>query len=319
MAVYGQQNLGSNLSTFAGTDDAQDEAIRSHERGSVAPTIKPNGLVWFSTDATSITGAGFGGGVSEAALRWDGSDWVGLMDLAEKALNAGGTVAWEADQDADGHMLVGLIPGTDPDHSAAVGQVLLLDGSNPMAGDLDMDGNLITGLADGVADDDAATVGQLPVNGANIYHNNNRNTGGGGDPVVWKTTNGDVANYMQIDFRPKFFVIRTEGRFRNVSDNSDHGGLNSSGNGDETTFVWAPLDSTGGDDGRPLPYNFKTWISGGGYYVRGWVDYDSGTGRLTIEYKGYINSSLGGYDEHQNVRNDSSSGVDGTVQILAIG
>lgn len=318
MTVYAQQNLGSNVSTFAATDDSQDEAIRSHERGSVAPTVKPNGLVWFSTDSATLAGAGFGGGVSEAALRWDGSDWVGLLDVAEKALNAGGTVVWEADQDAGGFVLGGLADGAAVDEAATVGQTMLLDGSNAMTADLPMGGNLITGLADGVADDDAATVGQLPVNGANIYHNNNRNTGGGGPAVAWKTTNGDTANYMQIDFRPKFFVIRTEGTFRNVSDNSDHSALAATGDADETTFAWSPADATGGDDGRAMPYNFKTW-NFGGYYVRGWVDYDSGTGRMTIEYKGYSSSSLASYDEHQNVRNSASSGVDGTVQILAIG
>ena len=260
MSVYTQQNLGANLSTFAGTDDAQDEAIRSHERGSTEPTTKVNGLVWFSTDSTSITAAGFSG-VTEAALRWNGSAWVGLMDLAGKQINALGTVAWAADQAMGSHKLTGLSAGSAAGHSVRYEQVMLLSGVNAMSGNLAMGSNKITGLANGTAASDAATFGQLPVNGANIYHNNNRDTGGGGDPVVWKTSNGDTTNFMTIGFKPKQITIRVEGNFRKVSDNSD---TTVDVDEEETTVLWFPADATGGDGGREFPSNVKTWVSGGG-------------------------------------------------------
>ena len=109
MGLWAPQALGSSISAMAVADDGQDEAIRSHERGPTAPTSKPTGLLWNSTDTSTLTGAGLPSG--DGMLRWNGSAWTGLMDLTQKQVNAGGTIAYAANQPMGGFIHTGLGAG----------------------------------------------------------------------------------------------------------------------------------------------------------------------------------------------------------------
>ncbi|MFZ2875481.1 MAG: hypothetical protein WAZ94_13490 [Phycisphaerales bacterium] len=155
MSIYEQQDLGDNLSQVVQFDDDQDEAVRSHERGSTEPTIKPAGLLWCSTNTTIIGTAG-GGSLTEAFLWYSGSAWKFVLDPNQKAINAGGTVAFAADQAMGSHKLTGLSAGSASGHSVRYEQVMLLSGANAMAADLDMGGHKVTDLAAPAAASDAA-------------------------------------------------------------------------------------------------------------------------------------------------------------------
>lgn len=161
MTMYAQTSLATNLSVLVSSIETQHEAIRGMERGTVAPTIKPTGMIWCRTDYPTI---------GESIVRWDGSAWNLLLDPDHAQLNAGGTVVPTADLPMNSKKLTGLAAGSANGHSVRYEQVMLLSGANAMTGDLDlggntivnvgddidMDGNTLTNLGAPSADDDAA-------------------------------------------------------------------------------------------------------------------------------------------------------------------
>lgn len=148
MTIWAPQNLGDNISEMALADDAQDEAIRSCERGSTEPTLatRPNGCLWLCTNSTILTGLGFGS-VAEMLLRWDGSNWKPIADVAAPALNAAGTVVPTADLSLGSHKITSLAAGSASTDAARVGQVVLLDGSAAMAANLDLASHEVKNVA----------------------------------------------------------------------------------------------------------------------------------------------------------------------------
>jgi hypothetical protein len=154
MGIYQRQNLGTNISTIVSFDDSQDESMRSYERGSTEPTITPTGLLWDCTDSTLLTSLGLSG-VSEAMLRWDGSDWTVHAIVGTPALAANGKVALTANLPAGGYKVTGLAAGSANGDSVRYEQVLLLAGGT-MAGNIAMVGNRVTGLGAPSSANDAA-------------------------------------------------------------------------------------------------------------------------------------------------------------------
>src|SRR6185369_9610684 len=79
---YAQAALGNNISQMEVQDDAQDEAIRSFERGAVEPTIKPIGLVYDCLNSVILNSIGATAlGIAEAwAWRAPGGTWQFLLD-----------------------------------------------------------------------------------------------------------------------------------------------------------------------------------------------------------------------------------------------
>ncbi len=130
MTTYSGITSGANLSQIVGLDDTQDEAIRTLEKGATEPSVKPDGLLHQSTDTVLITAAGLPG-VSTGLLRWDqsGSQWVGVADLSQKQINAGGTVAFGADQSMGGNKITNVAAGTAAADGIRRDQALLRDGS----------------------------------------------------------------------------------------------------------------------------------------------------------------------------------------------
>lgn len=154
MGVYALQNLGDTLSQIVTADDAQDEAIRSFERGATAPSVKPTGLLHNTTGGSVLSG--LSSGLTEAMARWNGVAWTLFCDPTKAQVNAGGTVPFAAAQSMGGHKLTGLAAATADGDAVRYEQVLLVAGGT-MAGDLDMDGNQIVGLPTPTADDEPAT------------------------------------------------------------------------------------------------------------------------------------------------------------------
>lgn len=137
MTMYAQTGLATNLSTLVSSIETQHEAIRGMERGTVAPTIKPNGMLWCRTDYPTI---------GESIVRWDGSAWTLLADPDHAQLNAGGTVVPTADLPMGSRKLTGLAAGSANGHSVRYEQVMLLSGVNVMTANLQMGGFTITGI-----------------------------------------------------------------------------------------------------------------------------------------------------------------------------
>jgi len=137
MTMYAQTSLATNLSVLVSSIETQHEAIRGMERGTVAPTIKPTGMLWNRTDYPTI---------GESIVRWDGSAWDLLMDPDYPQLNAGGTVALAADLPMGSNKLTGLAAGSASGHSVRYEQVMLLSGANAMTANLQMGGFTITGI-----------------------------------------------------------------------------------------------------------------------------------------------------------------------------
>lgn len=141
--------LGANLSEFAEDIEVQHEQIRSFERAAnaSAPVIKPVGMIWDRTDYPVL---------GEAYLRWNGSAWTLLFDPDHAQVNAGGTVAFTADQPMGGFKLTGLAAGSAAGHSVRFEQVVLVTGANAWTGNHNAGGNRLTNLGAPTSDNDAA-------------------------------------------------------------------------------------------------------------------------------------------------------------------
>lgn len=203
MTIYNQANLGHSISEVVQQDDLQDEAIRTHERGAVEPSVLADGLLWWSVDNTKIQAAAPAGLLvspathSEALLYRSGGAWRYLVDGRHAALNAGGTVKPTADQDFGGKKITNLgVPSAATDH-ARHGDVLLRSGANAATGNLPMGGNRITGLGEPVDASDAVRLGDLAgmasVTGKFVQHT-------AGTPIlVGGTSDATVHRFIATD------------------------------------------------------------------------------------------------------------------------
>lgn len=162
MTTYQLISSSQNLSQFVDLIQTQQEAIRTFERGTAVPAVKPEGMFWQSTDLPLLTSAGFSG-VPEGLLRWNAasSSWAAFADTRQIQINAGGTVAFKADQSMGSHKITNLAAGTGIADAVRYDQVILRDGTNAMTNDLSLGGNKIFNLEDGSQPTDAATKGQL--------------------------------------------------------------------------------------------------------------------------------------------------------------
>lgn len=206
MSIYQATNLGSNLSQFAVNDDAQDQAIMAHQRGTTTPVVAPLGSFWHRTNHPTF---------GECIQVLMGTGWQELLDPEHMALNAGGTVPLEADLDAGGFKIIDLDPATQAGEAATYDQVLLLDGSNPMAADMDMGGFRITNLDAPVDDNDAAR--KVDLAGVRFF----RTTGGGSDRIdsgPLPTTTTFIERINETPFVPEKVIITIKGNLRDAND-----------------------------------------------------------------------------------------------------
>ncbi len=199
--TYQTIGLGTNLSQLASNIDMQNEAIRSHERGTTEPTIKPNGLIWFRTDYPTL---------GNAMVQWNGSAWVLLLDPDFPALNAGGSVAAAADLPMASHKLTGLAAGTTAGDSVRFEQVVLASGANSMSGDLNLNGHTLTNLG---ADLDMHTkkITNLAAPGANNDAARKVDVDNAGPTHGAHTNLNTTAQTVTLGFEPKLLVIHISG------------------------------------------------------------------------------------------------------------
>jgi len=115
MPLYTTISLPGSLSTLVSNIELQHTAMRSLERGSTSPTIKPTGLLWDAVSYLSFP--------AESLLRWNGAAWTLVADLAFTQLNAGGTVPLAANLPAGGFKVTGLAAPTASGEAARYNEV----------------------------------------------------------------------------------------------------------------------------------------------------------------------------------------------------
>lgn len=148
MTAYQYFASPSNLSALVSTMQTQHEAMRTIERGTAEPGIKPTGLLWNRTDYPSL---------GDAVVQWTGSAWRLILDPEFPALNAGGSVPLAADLPAGGHGVTGLRAAAANGEAVRYEQALLRDGTNAATANLNMGSHRITSVADPSGAQDAAT------------------------------------------------------------------------------------------------------------------------------------------------------------------
>ena len=137
MATWAPQNLGSNISQIVSADDTQDDAVRSHERGTTTPPYPVRGQLHCKTDHSTL---------GEAFMFYNGTTWTVFADPEAAQVNASGTVAFAANQPMGGFKLTGLAAGSANGDSVRYEQVLLLAGGT-MTGSITLSGSAtITGF-----------------------------------------------------------------------------------------------------------------------------------------------------------------------------
>lgn len=157
MSLYSYISLGNNESGLIAVIEAQHEAMRGFERGTVDPTVKVVGQYFTKTDHSTL---------GEALMRWNGSAWTLFADPEATQINNQGTVAMAANLPMGTHKLTGLSAGSGAGDSVRYEQVLLLAGGT-MTGNIAMGGHGITGLPAPSATGQAARWDETePVSGA---------------------------------------------------------------------------------------------------------------------------------------------------------
>lgn len=139
MSIYAVLVTGNNLSEFVQQLTAQDEAIRTLERGTVEASVKPVGLLQNKSDYAWSAGAG------DAIRYWNGSAWSLVMDPRAAQINAAGTVPMAADLPMGGNKISGLGAATASGHAVEYSQLgTLIAGA--WTGNHDAGGQLLVGL-----------------------------------------------------------------------------------------------------------------------------------------------------------------------------
>ena len=197
----------TNISNIVQDRVTADEAIRTQERGSVAPTDLLDGLLWQSTHLSTNNAATLGAGAFLGAYspqqlllrRTVVPDWAVVLDLAYPQINAGGTIAMGADFDMGNNSIVN------------VDNVMVLD-----AGNWDAAGLQVKDAADPTDAQDLAT--KAYVDGAG--------GGGGGGMQLAFFQNGNPnriyhdgasANQMVTSFKPEGIILIAKGQLHDMS------------------------------------------------------------------------------------------------------
>ena len=213
MTIYNEANLGDPLSAIEINDDTQDEAIRSLERGTTEPVVKPAGLMWASANGTLIAGAaGASHFISTPALalmQWTGSAWQVVHDLAHPALNTGGTAKMQATLDLNNENIANLAAATLDHHAVRKDQTFAASG-----GIIDVGSNVVR--ASGVPSDpnDLARLADLSgaVGGFQLqYFQNSAST------RVYSTPDNLGTPVNETPFIPEGVLIIAQGRMHDIS------------------------------------------------------------------------------------------------------
>lgn len=102
MGIYAVLVTGNNLSELVQQLTAQDEAIRTLDRGTVESGVKPVGLLQNKSDY------GWSAGAGDAIRYWNGSAWSLVMDPRKAHINDAGTVPMAANLVMSGNRITGV-------------------------------------------------------------------------------------------------------------------------------------------------------------------------------------------------------------------
>lgn len=289
---YQQQSLGAALSTVVATDDTQDEAMRSMERGSSEPTIKPAGLLWWCSNGTILSSVGVGvpSAVQTdgmALLRWNGSAWKYVCP-EQPLLDAAGKQKWLGTIDANGQQLDNLpFPATD-DAPWRKGDVV------------------------------------RTIYPCSHWYQTNRDTLANSKPIVVQQEASQDATYTEVERVPRRLRIRLTGEFRAQSGNALWG---SSGdiqaNGLEFEVYRWNAQTAGGDAGTEGSILAATITHvGSGRKVDIYVEWKYAEGPPGEEdtlgfYLRFIGGGSGFTTTWLNIKKIGDSGTDGVVQAQA--
>ncbi|MEO1277595.1 MAG: hypothetical protein AAFV77_01380 [Planctomycetota bacterium] len=207
MSVYVLLSSGTNLSQFITGVEVQHQALMSNQRGTAEPTVKPTGTIWHRTNFPTL---------GDALLIYDGSAFRLLMDPDHAQINAGGTVAFTANQSMGNRKLTSLATGTADNDATRKVQQVLRNGSQAMTGDLPMGNNRITGLGAPTSVGDAARL--QDATGRNFY----LTTGAGASERIYSGwvlgTTTFTQRINQTPFNPESCEILIKGRIRDGDD-----------------------------------------------------------------------------------------------------
>lgn len=292
MTAYAELTGGINISGLPAAINTQLEAMRSLERGSSAPTIKPTGLLWNNTSDPTF---------GECIQRWDGSAWSTVIDLGNPAISAGGGVAMAADLNLATHKIINLANGSASGDAAACGQVMLLSGANAMSGNMNLGGNRATNAAQATSSTDLARFDQVTPGRTGVARYKDTCTlvthDAGSDSADFETVDGVAADGGS--FCPRLLKIRLSGNYTDQSDGDNHGATTNSAGAD--VFEWLRwTDGPGHDD----------------YTEIGQVSLSAKTIRVEVKAKRTGPGALGFYLRLRRTDNSERVNV-GTVQYMA--
>ena len=205
--IYQTLSSGTNISQFITGVEGQHQAIMSHQRGTNEPVVKPTGTIWHRTNFPVL---------GDALLMYDGSTFNLLMDPEHAQINAGGTVAFTANQSMGNRKLFNLAAGTADNDATRKVQQVLRDGSQAMTGALQMGNQRITNLGTPTSGTDAARLQDAV--GRNFY----RTTGPAPGGVIYTTWNPGTTTVSQVinetPFNPESCEIIVKGAIRDADD-----------------------------------------------------------------------------------------------------
>lgn len=301
MTAYANIIVGANLSGFATAINTQNEAIRTHERGSAVPSVLAAGLVWHSLDPVTLGNLGLT--IPEALLiRTISNSWGFLLDPRHAQINAGGTVAMGADlpmRDGAGnrHKITGLKAGTAGDDATRMDQQILRDGSQAFTADQSMGGFRLTNLAAPTDANDAARLADLS-SGAFL------------DSVLLETDGDPQATRNILGFAPRRIIVRVYASLERED------GFNPIGNDVDATYEATFFDNDAGEGftaGNPVTIGSIS-VTGGMSPLTVTAE------RLTGPQKGFALRIVDTNGDHYIARRHGTNGTPGgVVQALVFG
>lgn len=187
MPVYATLSSGNNLSQLITDIEGQHQAIMGMQRGTSEPTVKPIGSVWQRTNYPTL---------GDAWLIYDGATYNLLLDPDHPQINAGGTVAFGANQSLGNNKITNLAAGTADNDAVRRVQVILRDGTQAMTGNLNLGANRITNVGEPALATDAPRLGDTV--GLNFY----RTTGAAPNTIYSGWLPGTQDEYEVVNQTP---------------------------------------------------------------------------------------------------------------------
>lgn len=148
MSLYSTIAVASNLSNLVALVEAQQAAIMSLQRNATAPTVAPQGALWWDTTTGIIK-------------QYDGSTWQPLLTPLVRHLAIDGSVAMTGNLPMGNNQIQGLGAGTNDGHATRKDQQILRDGSNAWTGNQPCGGFKLTGHGTPSDSADVATKGYV--------------------------------------------------------------------------------------------------------------------------------------------------------------